>query len=1143
MIRRHLLLGLIVVLGVAPGSRAIATPEQDVLTELERIEDMRLLSFYSLQDLHGGRSLAEYLKGFGGADRMVEVEDEIKKGLWLYERLKALEDSGTALQVALDAKLDANAPEHFPLVQRARAVVAREVIEHRHQVKSLVSDLRTQLLAAAEAKQQPLSVRSEPMPWSDERERDRARGLAIGWNIPLVWTNDSKWAKLESLQSNATLPYLLGKARKLGITFISTADPPLTSWAHIEREKGRYDFATLDAALGELKRAGLKAVLRLHALNSPAPAWLGTGTSLVNAEGKPVNFQGDKGSGSVNLFNPAVREPFLAFLKAYGKHVREKWADTVMAVYVGGEELQISHGGLDQCADFSSFAIAHWNQWRAKRNLPATDLFEGEDAIPQFPQMRAKDATGTGNPTKWADWLAWREDCLTEYVQIQRDALQPALGDIPVQSRTINDDMHRVFAEWFAPIQGKNLATLSMTSANPNTATTTPAAYEVLRGLSRPRWLWHYGMPIGCGAKTGACSFESLFHDVSTMCYNAGPEGPLRWLFPGNWSSYSDKQLCTFGIGAYFVPTREMEKLADCVLNTERAPAPLAILWSQSSLHFDGNQRMRIEALAMGHMLTRTFFPFEYVSEEQVRAGKLNSYKLLILPGCKYLPGDVCQSIRAWTQEGGTLVGTGAPSLFDERGGDGTALQLADVFGAQFERFIIPTGVEPDKLYTGHPEGAYSQPAPSAYQMEADVCAVVSPKTATAQAWYFGSDRKAAAITQQAFGKGKAILCGYALGNEYFAAAPYELYFGPAMSKTAGGYIEEQVQKERWIIKLLGSLGVTRPLVLTKSDVLRAQNRDDADWFHVYQRGPTYAEYQWETDNHVHSFIANTRQRAGTDTTYLCLMNTEMNYLIERGYMQSFVTSARVTVQARAPNAKRLVDVGLNVPVPFTQSGETITFAAWTPMSQGKVFAVSPSDTVRLFGTPRVAGVQADELEKRCAEYTKGDLDAVVVINRKAVGEFLRGLRGKEIRIGCGTPDYLPAAESLARHLKQRLQIIAKPTLAGARTWVRYAYQDGFGYPQTRPEEADAAILIGNTVENGLMFRYEWHWTRDRQWLPLNVNEAFPGAGHSVIQLSLPVETTGKGLPESKPVESKLILGATNPQDARRAVEWVIKNQ
>jgi hypothetical protein len=1143
--RRFLILGLTVTLALA---RADAKPlHSEVLAEVERIEDMRLLLFYSFQDLHGGRSLAEYLKGFGGPDRMVEVEDLVKEGLWVYEHLKAVDDSGTALQVAVDAKLDASLPEHLAIVQRGRAVAAQKLLDHRQRVSVLVNELREQLLAAAEAKQQPFSVHSEPMPWGDDpREADRARGFAAGWNLPLVWTNDGKWAKFEAIQPSASLPYLLAKARKLGITFISTADEPLTSWAHIEKEKGKYDFAALDAAMGKLEGAGLKAVLRLHALNSPAPSWLGEGTSLVNAEGKPISFYGEKGGGSINLFNPTVREPFFDFLKAYGSHVRQKWSDSVMAVYVGGEELEISRGGFDQTADFSAFSRAHWQQWLTKKNKPVAEFPKPDEAfvVPPSGGIRAEPPEGgtTNASAKWSDWLSWREDWLTEYVQMQREVLQAVLGDIPVQSRTINDDMHRIFAEWFAPIQGKNLATLSRASANPNTGTTTPSSYEVLRSFSEGRWLWHYFMPIGCGAKTGACSFESVFHDVSTMSYNAGPEGPVRWLFPAGWSSYSDKQLCTFGIGAYFTTPREIERVADCVLNTERAPASVAILWSQSSLHFDGNQRMRIEAMAMGHLLTRTFFPFEYVSEDQLRAGKLAQYNLLILPGCKYLPADVCRSIRVWVEAGGTLLGTSAPSLFDELGGGGKALQLGDVFGAQFERFIVPTGVEPDKLYTGHPEGAYSQPAPLPYQMEADMCAVISPQSATPQAWYFGSERKSAAIAQHTFGKGKAILCGYALGNEYYNANPYEIYFGAALSRTAGGYTEEQVQKEKWIIKLLGSLGVERPLVITKSDILRAQNRDDGDWFHVYQRGPSYAEYQWETDNHVHSFVANTRQRAGTDTTYLCVMNTEMNYLLERGYMQAFVTAARNEVQTRAPNTKRLVDVGLDVAVPFAQSGDTITFTTWTPLSQGKMFAASPSETVRLFGNPRLAGVQPDELETRCTEYTKGRLSDVTVIDRKAVREYVHGLRGREIVIGCGTPDYLPAAEDLAKHLKARLQITAKPTLAGARTWVRHAYQDGFGYSQARPEEADAAILIGNTVDNGLMFRYEWHWTRDRHWLPLNVNATFPGAGHAVIQLSLPVQTTGSGLPEHKPTERKLILGASNPNDAARAVEWLIKH-
>src|SRR4051812_27473760 len=130
---------------------------------------------------------------------------------------------------------------------------------------------------------------------------------------------------------------------------------------------------------------------------------------------------------------------------------------------------------------------------------------------------------------------------------------------------------------------------------------------------------------------------------------------------------------------------------------------------------------------------------------------------------------ETCAQVRAWVEKGGTLLGFGAPGLFDEYGKRRGGLPLADVFGADLARLRTPAPVQPDKLYTGHPEGSYNSndPAPRKFQFESNLTAALKVNTATPRGWYPGDDKEIA-IATNIFGKGKALLCGYPLGYMYW---------------------------------------------------------------------------------------------------------------------------------------------------------------------------------------------------------------------------------------------------------------------------------------------------------------------------------------------------------------------------------------
>jgi hypothetical protein len=108
------------------------------------------------------------------------------------------------------------------------------------------------------------------------------------------------------------------------------------------------------------------------------------------------------------------------------------------------------------------------------------------------------------------------------------------------------------------------------------------------------------------------------------------------------------------------------------------------------------------------------------------------------------------------------------------------------------------------------------------------------------------------------------------------------------------------------------------------------------------------------------------------------LVNSEMNYFLERGYFVSTLTggevTAAVTLPKRAPDAQPLrpvlFDVRLGVPVPIRQEGAQVVFTTWIPLAQPAAFALALDGTVRLFGDGTPTGDGPDVIAERTRTYT-----------------------------------------------------------------------------------------------------------------------------------------------------------------------------
>ncbi len=88
----------------------------------------------------------------------------------------------------------------------------------------------------------------------------------------------------------------------------------------------------------------------------------------------------------------------------------------------------------------------------------------------------------------------------------------------------------------------------------------------------------------------------------------------------------------------------------------------------------------------------RAFGELDAVHEEQVKGGKLDKYKILVMFDAKLLPEEVAEGITAWVRKGGILIADSVPSLGRYRQPLKTMEELLGVQDAETGR-IIRTGL------------------------------------------------------------------------------------------------------------------------------------------------------------------------------------------------------------------------------------------------------------------------------------------------------------------------------------------------------------------------------------------------------------------------------------------------------------------
>jgi hypothetical protein len=123
-------------------------------------------------------------------------------------------------------------------------------------------------------------------------------------------------------------------------------------------------------------------------------------------------------------------------------------------------------------------------------------------------------------------------------------------------------------------------------------------------------------------------------------------------------------------------------------LRNERSFARVAMVYSQQTAAYYGGPEARgkVEDPALGfyQALVEARIPFEMVHDRLLDPEHINRFKTLILPNIAALSTVQCNQIRAFVQQGGSIVATYETSLYDEWGVRRNDFGLASLFGTSF---------------------------------------------------------------------------------------------------------------------------------------------------------------------------------------------------------------------------------------------------------------------------------------------------------------------------------------------------------------------------------------------------------------------------------------------------------------------------
>jgi hypothetical protein len=549
---------------------------------------------------------------------------------------------------------------------------------------------------------------------------------------------------------------------------------------------------------------------------------------------------------------------------------------------------------------------------------------------------------------------------------------------------------------------------------------------------------------------------------------------------------------------------------------------------------------------------------------------------MLIMPSAQALSADVVAGIRQFVQNGGIAIATSVPALFDEQDDQVGGGQLADVFGADFDRFLGASVVAETPMASPKWNEAlfeyWNGPNVQKAEVNSDglktlYCTFKPRDGAQVLERFTNGDP---AVVLNSFGKGRAVAIGYPIGRESFLSDIYHEHYGHNWADWPNGSTFQQ-GLFRWFELLWPRVGFVRRGVVSEELVPRAVGQD-AGWpcWQFTRKGGGYRDYVWKRgaapDSTVQAQYGDSAPRSvelifregeNNPDQYLLVFNREGGYGHDPGAIDFECTSKDIKIELARTDVRRIYDLTLGCAVPVAaekarpDNRAVTTLRTMIEPSMGRMLVLATDDTIRRYaGNRRHGGPTDEELVAAVRPLASGrQPPRHVVIARDAVRAFLAERGAKGITISCESPAYEPAAERLAAALKEAFGTDARITRNSPRIQGSHA---GLGVWRAEKHEfiEQPDILLGchNESHNIAAQVISPGFSGHTQPLPFLTSETFPGPGRSIVVLLRPFrkrdakpEDKTENLFVEEPAPPKLLVGASDVGGLEAAVDALVE--
>jgi len=562
-------------------------------------------------------------------------------------------------------------------------------------------------------------------------------------------------------------------------------------WATAEPKQGAFDFRNLDLLMKLAGERGLRVIIQIY-LDS-APDWVGRlypDGRFVDRSGVVINSQSAPG---YCIDHAGVRREIVRFLEALSAD-----ANRYPALY-GWDVWSEPH--VINWADFSwiaqpEFCFCPGSQARFRAWLRAR--YKTLDALNRawyrkfdnWEQVEAPRFSTILSYTDYMDWRAFIDDKLAGDLRTRVDAIRSADHTHPISSHADSPGLFTSPTDGYGePDDWKMSASTDFfgTSLYPkHSESSRPWPYWMLAagldftrsaGHAFGKGFWIGELQAGQGA-TGMRIVEPVTaHDEEFWMWQALAHGAREIANYAWYPMSSGFESNGYGLvnldGSLTDRARAAGRVAAIIgshardLNrSQPAPAEVAILYDRLSYMVGGSQPSpstlgnaeRDSLLGVYRAFFEAGIPVDFVHPVALDADRLRQYKLLFLPYPVMLPRGLADVLKEYVKGGGTVVAEARLAWNDERGYASPVVPgfgLDAVFGAR-EILIRPEA---------EPKMALSALLPGQTTLGAAFEEDLQPLPAAQVLARFPSG--AAAMVQNSYGQGKAILAGTFLGLAY----------------------------------------------------------------------------------------------------------------------------------------------------------------------------------------------------------------------------------------------------------------------------------------------------------------------------------------------------------------------------------------